>query len=249
MSKGYVKLYRKSLESAVFQNANLWKVWCYCLMRANHAPTNILWNGEERPLRPGQFITGRFQAAGDCNMKPSTLWYQLRFLKKMSNIDIVSDNKSSLITVTNWRKYQWTEGGSDTGLDTGLTTNRQGIDTDKNGRMKENVEVPVSDEPKACNEAQSLYDYYATWVCRGKESESLSSISRLLGTVPATTLRASVDRYVTNDMPGDVKYRIRPHNFFGANARYKTYLPQQPGNEIQVASGLRQLVPGEEGWL
>jgi len=130
---GYVKLYRKSLVSAVFQSEKVWKVWCYCLMRANHQRTCILWEGREMELEPGQFITGRFEAARDCAMKPSTLWYQIRKLHEMRNIDITSDNRHSLITIKKWAQYQSTTVSYDNHIDKRLTTIGQQIGTDKKG--------------------------------------------------------------------------------------------------------------------
>jgi hypothetical protein len=146
---GWIKLYRQSFESAVFQNEKLWKVWCYCLLRANHKATKILWNGKEVKLEAGQFITGRFEGAKDCHMKPSTFWYWMRRLKEMKNVDITSDNKSSIVTVINWNRFQINEADlqsgqeqSDSVLDTNLTATPQRLDTDKNEknqRMKEEI--------------------------------------------------------------------------------------------------------------
>ena len=103
---GWIKLHRKSIESAVFQNPNLWQVWTYCMMRANHTTQKILFNGEEVTLQPGQFITGRYAGAKDCNMKPSTFTDQLNKLKILKMLDITSDNKKSIITLVNWGVYQ-----------------------------------------------------------------------------------------------------------------------------------------------
>ena len=104
--EGWIKLHRKSIESSIFGNANLWMVWTYCLMRANHKKTKILFAGEELELEAGQFITGRYQGAKDCKMKPSTFRDQLSKLKKMENLAIKSDNKKSLITIVKWGEYQ-----------------------------------------------------------------------------------------------------------------------------------------------
>ena len=92
--------------------------------------------GKEININPGQFITGRFEGAKDCNMKPSTFRDQLDKLKKMKNLDIISDNKKSLITLINWEQYQSSELIPDTISDNYSTSNRQQPDTDKNERMK-----------------------------------------------------------------------------------------------------------------
>jgi hypothetical protein len=104
--EGWIKLYRKSLKSAVFQSPRLLQVWCFCLLRANHKQTKILFEGEEITLKPGQFITGRFAGAKECNMQPSTFRNQINKLKEMGNLDIRSDNKKSLLTIIKWNLYQ-----------------------------------------------------------------------------------------------------------------------------------------------
>ena len=153
MSESWIKLYRKSLESAVFQNSNLWQVWCYCLMRANHKEVKILWNKEEETLKEGTFIVGRLEGAKQCKMKPTTFYLQLKTLQKLENIKIESFNKFSIVSVVNWRIYQNYDNKNtdynpinkglnegDTGFnDNRMTTNRQQNDTDKNDKNVKNV--------------------------------------------------------------------------------------------------------------
>ena len=106
MSDGWIKLYRKSMNSVVFQNSNRWKVWCWCLLKANHKSTKFPWNGGEIEVQAGQFITGREKGAAECNMPESTFWKVLKGLKKIKNVDIDSNTKNSLVTIINWEKYQ-----------------------------------------------------------------------------------------------------------------------------------------------
>ena len=137
MKEGYIKLFRQSLDSAVFGNANLWQVWCYCLLRANHEESKILWNGKEVTLKPGQFLSGRFSGAKECHMKPSTFRNQIALLKRLKNLDISSDSGSSLITVIKWEEFQG-NGTVPRKPRTGeRTPEGQPKDTDKNERMKE----------------------------------------------------------------------------------------------------------------
>ncbi|MHB8853598.1 MAG: hypothetical protein ACYC6P_09625 [Ignavibacteriaceae bacterium] len=151
--EGWIKLHRKSLESSVFQNANLWQVWSYCLMRANHKETRILFNKREEVLKEGSFITGRLEGAKDCNMRPTTFYLQLKTLEKLGNIKVESKNKFSIVFVVSWQIYQIYDNnnvdsntinkGQNEGNinfnDNGMTTNRQQNDTDKNVIMKRNI--------------------------------------------------------------------------------------------------------------
>ena len=150
--EGYIKLHRKSLESAVFQNPNLWQVWCYCLLRANHKGTKILWNKREEILKAGSFITGRVEGAKDCNMKPTTFYLQLKTLDNLNCIKIVSRNKFSVVSIVNWGKYQIDDNNNTVSNpinkrrnedepdfnDNRMTTDRQQNDTDKNDKNEKN---------------------------------------------------------------------------------------------------------------
>jgi hypothetical protein len=138
---GYVKVYRKLLTSAVFQNEKLLKVWIWCLIRANWTESPIFFDGEEITLQRGQFVTGRFTGSEQCNMNPKTFYNQLQKLAEMNNIVLVSDNRKTKISIVNYESYQddivsgWTTSGQP--MDNRRTTDGQLVDTDKNIRSKE----------------------------------------------------------------------------------------------------------------
>lgn len=145
--QGYIKLHRKSLDSAVFKSPNLWQVWCYCLMRANHKETKIFFNNQEITLKPGQFITGRFAGAKDCHMKESTFRNQMRKLQKLENLDIKSDNKKSLVTIVNWAVYQCSEINEDSKKTSKRTTrgHRQECKNERSIYCEDSIEYRISE--------------------------------------------------------------------------------------------------------
>jgi DNA-binding Lrp family transcriptional regulator len=110
MNRGYVRLWRKLEESAVFQNEGLLKVFLWCLLRANHKETFVrVKTGRgisEAKLFPGSFIFGRESAAERLNMKPSTAWKRILKLKKLEYLNIKSDSHYSIIYIINWDSYQ-----------------------------------------------------------------------------------------------------------------------------------------------
>ncbi len=92
MDRGWVKLYRKIVDSQVFQNADLLKVWIWCLAKATHKET---WakmqtgkGSTEVKLGVGQFVFGRLQAAKQLKMKPSSVRDRMQKLRDIGNIDI-----------------------------------------------------------------------------------------------------------------------------------------------------------------
>ena len=86
---GWVRLYRKTLDSAVWGDAELLKVWVWCLLRANRKEGWVtLSTGKgstQVHLLPGQLVAGRFSAATELGMKPTTAWYRLQRLTKLGN--------------------------------------------------------------------------------------------------------------------------------------------------------------------
>jgi len=100
--QGYIKLHRKILDNGVFADAELLKVFVWCILKANSVP-NMVYG---RKVDIGQFITGRVTASEELHLKPSTIYKRLQKLKAQGYIDISSTTKNSLITVVNYKSYQ-----------------------------------------------------------------------------------------------------------------------------------------------
>lgn len=142
MSDGYVKLWRKSIDSRVFKSDGLWKLWTYCLMRANHKHQWVeLRTGKgivEVEVQPGQFVFGRHSAAKDLNMNAETVRKRMDKLKKIGNITIQSTNQYSIITIINWDSYQSEIKNSTSKSTNQVPTKYQPSTTDKNEKNEKN---------------------------------------------------------------------------------------------------------------
>lgn len=101
---GYIKLHRKILDNGVFSNAELLKVFIWCLIKANHNKTPKKVYGVK--LNQGQFITGRASACEELNIKPSTVYNRLLRLQEYGYIKLESTNKYTVVSVSNYSKYQ-----------------------------------------------------------------------------------------------------------------------------------------------
>ena len=102
MDLGYIKLHRKILDNGVFADAELLKVFIWCILKANTTP-NVVYG---RKVDIGQFITGRITAAEELRLKLSTVYKRIQVLQKQGYIKISSNTKNSLITVVNFKSYQ-----------------------------------------------------------------------------------------------------------------------------------------------
>ncbi len=112
--QGYIKLHRKILDNGVFADAELLKVFVWCILKANTTP-NVVYG---RKVDVGEFITGRITASEELYLKPSTIYKRLQRLKSQGYIDISSTTKNSLITVVNYKSYQLNEKPKKRNLDT-----------------------------------------------------------------------------------------------------------------------------------
>ena len=199
--QGWIKLHRQLLESVVFQNANLFQVWCWCLMRANHTETKILWNGNEVILKAGQFISGRFKGSKECHMNPSTFRNQIALLEKLGNLDSKKDSRFSLFTVVKWSDFQHSNEMKDSDKDNRRTAEGHRQEC-KNDKKKTAPLIP-----------ENVYRCYAEKVKTGGKSDAIKSMSKLMkeGITEEELLRC-IDNYVLT-MPKDVQFRIQANNF------------------------------------
>ena len=65
----YIKLFRKLLNSPIFENEKALKVWIWCLLKATHKEREQLVGKTIVYLEKGQFVTGRKKASDELKMK------------------------------------------------------------------------------------------------------------------------------------------------------------------------------------
>jgi hypothetical protein len=98
---GWVCLWRKSLKTLAWLNPNDWKVWCWCLMRANHQAETVYGN----KLQPGQFLTSTVKGPEECDMARSTWQDCMRRLAEWGNVRHEPGTRFTVVTVCNWGRY------------------------------------------------------------------------------------------------------------------------------------------------
>ena len=147
-NNSWLKLNRSILESNVFDNPKLLKVWIWCLCKASHKAHDQVVGRQIQHLEAGQFVYGRHRAAEELRLPESTTNYYMMMLKSFGNLDIKPNNKYSVVTVVNWAFYQ-----SDTNkskqqrkqqTNNKRTTNEQQTDTNKNVKNVKNVKNDYS---------------------------------------------------------------------------------------------------------
>jgi hypothetical protein len=149
--EGWIKLHRKILDNAIFDNADLLKVWIWCLLKATHEDYTQMVGLQTVELTKGQFITGRFKGAEELKLNPSTFYKYLKVLEKLNMIVLNSNNKMTVVTVANWGKYQLDENETCQQNNNNVTTKEQQSNTNKNIKNNKNIN----------NNIYSVFDSYS----------------------------------------------------------------------------------------
>ena len=150
--KGYIKDYRKELESDIWVMPPLYhRVWQYLKYKANHKENKIpMRDGTFLTIKPGQHLTSIRKIANDVGWyergvfktpNPKTVSSILEWLEKqeMISIDRGKGNRQyTLITLLNWGLYQ----SNDNESNSKETVSKQSVDinnNDKNDKNEKNI--------------------------------------------------------------------------------------------------------------
>ena len=106
MNRGYVKLWRKSLDNELLAHAEAWQLFSYFLLKAAHRPREIVLGNQVVKLREGDLVVGREALATALNSTVQKIRTNLGLLENLGIITKKSTNKYTLISVVNWHSYQ-----------------------------------------------------------------------------------------------------------------------------------------------
>jgi hypothetical protein len=167
MTNGWIKLHRKIEESSVWLHSpEVYMVWCWCLIRANHKESKVPFKQGDIILKPGEFVTSRASAVEEMPLSHRQWRTSVTYLKSTNRIAIETTSRYTKIRVVKWDEYQ-IEGDETTSQTTSLTTSQrpasdQPATTDKNVKNVKNDKKttysafvkPTADDLKAY--AQSI---------------------------------------------------------------------------------------------
>ena len=145
MNLGFIKLHRQILDSSVFNDAKLLKIFIWCLLRANHKDTKILGDDyQEVELKRGQFVFGLISASEKLNMPKSSIYRMIKRLESLGLVTRKVGSRFSIVSVCKYSSYQ--DSKNEVGMKLERSWNEVGmkVETDKNDknvRMKEEREA------------------------------------------------------------------------------------------------------------
>lgn len=212
MHNGYIALHRKLLNNPIFDNPHLLKMWMWCLLKATHKEHEQLIGLEMVKLKKGQFITGRFAGSKELNVNESTWYKHLKLLEKLSMITLNSNNKYTLVSVTNWGVYQVDRKESNNKI----TTKEQQNNTNNNVNNDNNKECAFNDE--------FIKQILAAY--RGRKSKSTrdKKVPQLLKQYSKVELLKAIANYNSTLKEGQKDYILNESTFW--NGKYIDYLDE-----------------------
>lgn len=139
MNRGFIKVWRKTVDAGWLQNHKLCAFWLWCLLKATHKEYDLIVGCQQVHLMPGDFVFGLNKASEELAMSIRSIRTIINFLKKSQNLTIKTTNKFSIISIVNWDIYQQTETTIDTQNDKLPTSYRQATDNKQECKEHKNV--------------------------------------------------------------------------------------------------------------
>ena len=214
MNRGYVRLWRKSIDAGWIRNHKLWAFWTYCLLKASHKEFDAIVGLQVVHLLPGQFIFGLRVASKETGLTIREIRTILDFLRKVENLTIKTTNKFSVISIINWTIYQSVESENDTVNDKPLANNWQ------HTRTKEHKNKPPCDFSA---EISLLLERYPDQETINQAFHAISSTrksSRIADTVKLSILRSWERHPVESVMAGIRTYLEKGYATEGKREAY-----------------------------
>lgn len=105
-TNGWIKLHRSLQDKDISQNFFLLGLWTHLLLIANWKEGQIIWQGKQRIVQPGEAVIGIKDLAKSSECSQTKIWTWLKYLQKTKRIVITTSNRGTLVTICNWSIYQ-----------------------------------------------------------------------------------------------------------------------------------------------
>lgn len=158
---GWIKVHRKILEWEWWDDPNTFRVFMYCLLRANHSDKKYRGTTVEK----GSFLTGLHVMAEKTKLSIQQVRTSLNKLISTNEITKESTSKGTRIYVVNWEKYQDKESEVTNKITSKPTneqqTNNKPITTNKNDKNVKNEKKHIGEVVTPVElELKEIVDYY-----------------------------------------------------------------------------------------
>lgn len=188
MHRGYIKIWRKTLDSPIFSNPHCLILSIYLLIKANYKETRFIFNKQEITINRGQCIVGRKALSIETGLSEQVIRSTLTILKNTQFLTIQATNRFSIITICNYETYQSNENEDNQQITNKQPTDNQQITTSKELISIKRSNTEVIKKPSPAQQAYTAFldkykihtglDYVPAW---GKHCKLLKPIIDNMG--------------------------------------------------------------------
>lgn len=155
MDDTFVFLWRKITDTIFYKNPNICHLAIHCIIKANFKDRNVIFNNQIVELKKGQFITGRKKLSEETGLTQQQTRTALKVLEKCRFLTSKSTNKYSIITVLNYKEYQFNEN----------TINQQSNQQVTSNQPASNQQVTTDNKDNKDNKEKKERDsFYPDWL-------------------------------------------------------------------------------------
>jgi len=153
INTGWIKLHRSLLEWEWYSDLNTRVLFIHFLLLANHAEQK--WRGIT--IKEGQFLTGLKSLASTTGLTPQQIRTAISKLESTREITLYRTNKYSIISISNWHRYQTDNRQINMNLTNEQQTNNKQVTTNKNTKELKNEKNKGSFKKNEFYENKSKY--------------------------------------------------------------------------------------------
>ena len=106
MERGYIKLWRKTLDSGLLQHPTGLQVFMYLLLKTAAKPYKRIVAGQSVEVPVGAVLTSRSTLSADLGITEKQARTALSLLEKLEIVTIKRASKYSMVFFVNWHRYQ-----------------------------------------------------------------------------------------------------------------------------------------------
>ena len=172
--QGWIKLYRKLLESWFYKDSEAVHLWVTLLLKASHADHEFMFNMKRHKLKAGQLLTGRKVLNQETGISESKIFRLLKSFESEQLIEQQTNSRYSIITILSWDDYQQSEQPNEQPANSQRThTRMKELKNNIGEKQTKSFKVPLVEEIKDyCIERknninpENFFDYYQSkgWV-------------------------------------------------------------------------------------
>lgn len=114
MHTGWFKFHRQIFDNPICtKDSEYFFVWCYLLNEAGYEEKKVLFKNEEIILEKGQLLITVKSISDELKIDESKVNRILKKLESEKQIERQTSNKSTVVTIVNWQRYQSDEKQND----------------------------------------------------------------------------------------------------------------------------------------